>query len=64
MKPIDPPYQQLIPACAAHGISRTVAFKLVKCGLLVTFKIGKARYVYLESLRTLPQRLAQEGGAE
>lgn len=60
----DPTYQQLIPACAAHGISRTVAFQLVKDGLLTTFKIGKARYVYLESLRTLPERLPQHDRKE
>ena len=50
-------YGTLVEVCAAHGISRTVAFELSDKKLLDTFKIGVRRYVYLESVRTLPQRL-------
>ena len=58
-----PTYQPLVPACADHGISRTVAFGLARNGLLETFTIGARRDVRLESLRTLPDRLAaSEGG--
>jgi hypothetical protein len=55
-----PAYRPLVEACADHGISRTVAFELSDRKLLDTFKIGTRRYVYLESLRTLPQRLQEE----
>lgn len=59
-----PAYRPLIEACQAHGISRTVAFELAKSGDLKTFKIGTRRYVYLDSLRTLPERLkAQQATA-
>ncbi len=59
-----PAFAPLVPTCAAHGISRTVAFELAASGKLDTFLIGKRRYVYIESLRTLPERLKAEGGAE
>lgn len=55
-----PTYRPLVTACAEHGISRSVAFELAKSGLLETFTIGARRYVRLESLRTLPERLAAE----
>lgn len=54
-----PAYRPFIEACAEHGISKTVAYELAARGLLRTFKIGRARYVFTESLRTLPERLAQ-----
>ena len=57
-----PSYAPLVEACKAHGISRTVAFDLAKKNLIENFTIGKRRYVYLESLRTLPVRLAERGG--
>ena len=46
-------------ACKAHGISRSVAFELARNGTLHTFLIGKRRYVYMDSLRTLPDRLTE-----
>lgn len=54
----EPTYQPLVTACAEFGISRSVAFELAGSGLLQTFTIGTRRYVYLDSLRTLPERLA------
>ena len=57
----DPTYRPLVNACKEHGISRSVAFELVRSGKLDTFTIGTRRYVYLESLQSLPERLAQEG---
>ena len=56
-----PTYRPLVTACAEHGISRSVAFELARTGKLETFCIGARRYVYLDSLRSLPERLAQEG---
>lgn len=60
----SPTYRPLVTACAEHGISRTVAFELARQGKLDTFTIGARRYVYLDSLRTLPERLAAEAGDE
>lgn len=57
---IAPTYRPLVTACKEHGISRSVAFELVRAGKLQTFTIGQRRYVYLDSLRTLPERLAGE----
>ena len=54
----NPSYGPLVPTAAAFGVSRSVAFKLASEGKLETFTIGKRRYVYLDSLRTLPERLA------
>ena len=56
-----PTYRPLVTACAEHGISRSVAFELARLGKLETFTIGTRRYVYLDSLHTLPARLG--GGA-
>ena len=60
MQQETPTYKPLVTACAEHGISRSVAFELARNGLLHTFNIGQRRYVYLDSLRTLPERLAAE----
>lgn len=57
-------YSPLVAACADHGISRSVAFELARKGLLDTFTIGTRRYVRLESLRTLPERLAANDGGQ
>lgn len=59
-----PTYRPLVPACAEYGISRSVAFDLARKGLLDTFTIGTRRYVRLDSLRTLPERLAAQEGAK
>ena len=58
-EPFEATYAPLVEACKAHGISRTVSFQLCKLGLIENFRIGKRRYCYLESLRTLPERLAK-----
>lgn len=56
-----PYFKPLVDACQEHGICRTVAFDLSRRGLLSTFSIGKRRYVHMDSLRTLPERLAAMG---
>jgi predicted site-specific integrase-resolvase len=53
----SPAYRPLVEACKEHGISRTVAYELIKDNLIETFKLGAKRYVIIESLRTLPDRL-------
>lgn len=61
---INPLYAPLVEACKAHGISRSVAFALCKSGLIETFRIGKRRYCYIESLHSLPNRLGKNGGVK
>ena len=56
-------FAPLVETCRDHGISRTVAFELAASGDLETFTIGRRRYVKLESLRTLPERLAAKEAA-
>lgn len=64
MNPQTPrPYGGLVAECTKRDIGRTVAFELSARGLLETFTIGRRRYVYLDSLDTLPQRLAERGQA-
>lgn len=60
---LHPTFAPLVTACSAHGIGRTKAFELAACGAIETFAIGSRRFVILESLRTLPERLAQQVAA-
>jgi hypothetical protein len=53
----EPTFGPLVEACASHGIKRTKAFDLAATGLLETFTIGTRRFVILQSLRTLPERM-------
>ncbi|MBS0576069.1 MAG: helix-turn-helix domain-containing protein [Proteobacteria bacterium] len=62
--PHEPAFAPFIEACRAHGIAKTTAYELLSDGLLETFRIGRRRYVRLESLRALPDRLAAEAKAE
>jgi hypothetical protein len=59
-----PAFGPLVDVCKAHGIGRTVAFELARKGLVDHFSIGTRRYVYLESVRTLPERLRAQAGGE
>ena len=59
----DPTYGPLVPTAAAFGLGRSTAFKFASEGKLETFTIGTRRYVYLDSLRTLPERLAANDAA-
>lgn len=60
---VHPTYAPLVEACKAHGIGRTQAFALVQRGLLESFLIGNRRFVRLDSLARLPEKLAVEVGA-
>lgn len=51
-------YRPFIPECTKRGIGKTTAYELANDGLLETFLIGRKRFVYLDSLGTLPERLA------
>lgn len=58
------PFRALVTACAERDISRTVAFELARKGLIENFLIGKRRYCYVDSLDTLPARLAAAEAVE
>lgn len=47
-------------ACIERGISKTVAYELLNAGKLDTKKIGRKRYIYLDSLLTVLERVDQE----
>lgn len=53
-----------IPECTKRGVGKTRAYELANDGLLETFCIGSKRYVYIDSLLTLPQRLVQPRSLE
>lgn len=53
-----------IAECAKRGIGKTTAYALLNDGLLETFQIGTKRYVYIDSLQTLPHRLAERQKAD
>ena len=59
---VTPSYGPLVDVCKAFGISRSVAYELLSDGAIETFKLNARRYVYIESIRSLPQRLAMEQG--
>jgi hypothetical protein len=48
-----------VDECRARGIGRTVAFDLARSGTLETFHIGRRVFVLLDSLDSLPQRMAE-----
>lgn len=52
-------FRPFLPECAKVGIGRSKAYELANAGLLETVNIGHKRYVYLDSLYTLPARLAK-----
>lgn len=46
-----------IPECTKRGFQKTKAYELANAGLLETFHIGSRRYVYIDSILSLPKRL-------
>lgn len=56
----SPTFGPMVEVCRQFGISRSVAFQLAQAGKLETFKIGARKYVYIESVKSLPARLAAE----
>lgn len=59
-------FRPFIPECAKVGIGRSKAYELANDGLLETTCIGRKRFIYLDSLYSLPQRLAAKvaGGGQ
>lgn len=60
---LEADYAPLVSTCRAFGIGRSRAFEYARSGILRTTTVGSRRYVYLDSLRSLPERLAASGGA-
>lgn len=56
-------FRPFIPECAKVGIGRSKAYELADEGHLETTLIGRRRFVYLDSLYTLPERLAKAAAA-
>lgn len=54
-------FRPFIPECAKVGIGRSKAYELAEEGLLDTVLIGRRRFVYLDSLYSLPQRIGKDG---
>ena len=54
-------FRPFIPECAKVGIGRSKAYELANAGLLETVAIGNRRFVYLDSLYSLPQRAGRPG---
>ncbi len=54
---MDPKFYPFIKACKAHGIGKTAAYKILEENLVETFMVGPRRYVVLESLYALPQKI-------
>lgn len=50
-------FRPFIPEVTKYGIGRTTAYELADKGLIETFLIGRRRYVYLDSLTALPDRI-------
>lgn len=50
------PYGRMVPECRKRGIGRSKAYELESSDMIETFSIGRGKYVYLDSLDTLPQR--------
>lgn len=61
----SPDYAPLVKACKAFGIGKTKAFELASEGKIRTFLLGCRRFVYMDSLRSLPQRTgtSERGGS-
>lgn len=53
-------FRPFIPECAKVGIGRSKAYELADEGLLETVLIGRRRFVYLDSLYSLPERVGRQ----
>lgn len=57
---VTPNFGPLVAVCKRFGISRSMAFRMAAEGLLDTFKMNTRRYVLVDSVRSLPDRLSRE----
>jgi len=52
-------FRPFIPECTKRGLGKTKSYELANAGWLETFQIGTRRFVYIDSLLSLPQRLKE-----
>jgi len=52
-------FRPFIPECRKRGIQKTKAYELANAGLLEVFNIGTRKFIFLDSLLSLPQRLRE-----
>jgi len=52
-------FRPFIPECRKRGIQKTKAYELANAGLLEVFNIGTRKFIFLDSLLSLPQRLQE-----
>lgn len=57
-------FEPFVTACQKRGIGKTTAYRLLAEGLLETFTIGTKRFVFIDSLLSLPERLKTEAGEQ
>ncbi len=55
-------FRPFVAECTKVGIGRSKAYELASDGLLETVTIGKKRFVYLDSLYSLPARIGVASG--
>lgn len=56
-------YGPFLAECAKRGLAKTKSYQLANDGLLETFHIGSKRFVYLDSLLALPNKLQKQVAA-
>lgn len=56
-------FRPFVAECTKVGIGRSKAYELASEGLLETVTIGKKRFVYLDSLYSLPARIGVASGS-
>jgi hypothetical protein len=59
VRDIEPTFGPLVETCEKFGIKRTWALELAREGLIETFKLRSRRFVYIDSLKSLPLRVME-----
>lgn len=59
MKAKARPYGRFSEETARRGIRKTLAYALRDAGLIETFSIGRAAFVFVDTLDDLPERLQE-----
>ena len=64
MKKPARPYTRFLPEMLRRGFGRTQAYTLRAAGLIETFSIGRASFVYTDTLDALPEKLKDPANQE
>lgn len=57
-------YGPLLNECEKRGIRKTRAYEYAAKGLIETFSIGRKKYVYVDSILSLPSKIASKQKAD